>query len=151
MLNRTKPTGFRQGGFTLIELMIVVVIVGILAAIALPNYQSNVRKGKRSEAMAALEELAQAMEKHYSMTYRYTDAASGGANTGAPDSNVYPHTSTPLETSEVAYNLRITAANANSYTLQAQPVGDQTKDPCGTLQVTHTGAKSSTGSGNGCW
>ena len=63
MINQTRR---RQGGFTLIEVMIVVAIVAILAAIAYPSYLESVRKSKRAEARAQLMEAAQYMQRFYS-------------------------------------------------------------------------------------
>ncbi|MFI3186333.1 MAG: prepilin-type N-terminal cleavage/methylation domain-containing protein, partial [Methylococcaceae bacterium] len=54
-----------QAGFTLIELMVTVAIVGILAAIAYPSYQDSVRKSRRADASGALLGLANAMERHF--------------------------------------------------------------------------------------
>ncbi len=62
----------RQRGFTLIELMVVVAIAAIIAAIATPNYLKSVRKSRRAEAKAALQELAQQQEAYYARNGRYT-------------------------------------------------------------------------------
>ncbi len=142
----------RVVGFTLIELMMVVAIIGILSVIAVPAYRENMRKSYRAEGMAALQELAQAMERHYATNFTYLSAAAGGANTGAPAATVYGFATTPKEGSEfVAYNLLITAASINSYTVQAQPTGTQASDKCGTLQITHVGVKTATGTASLCW
>lgn len=66
-------------GFTLIELMIVVAIVGILAAIAYPSYQNQVRQTRRSDAQIALNEIANMQEKFYSQCSQYATALSTGA------------------------------------------------------------------------
>jgi type IV pilus assembly protein PilE len=65
----------RQSGFTLIEIMIAVVIVGILAAIALPSFQDSVRKSRRSEAFAALSALQQAQERWRGSHVKYASLA----------------------------------------------------------------------------
>ena len=126
-----------ERGFTLVELMIVVAIVGLLAAIAYPAYQTQVQKTKRADARAGLTELAQFMERYYTSNGRYVDG--GGA---AP---ALPFTQTPKDEDIKAYNLSLTAANATSYVLQAVPIGVQAGDSCGTLTLTNTGQKGATG------
>jgi len=131
----------KQKGFTLIEVMIVVSIVAILAAIAIPSYQSSVTKGRRTDAMAALQGLAQAMERHYMTTGAYTGAAD------ADDAPTIFSATSPLDSSNVYYNLTISAATTNTYTLQATPVNAQAGD--GNITLTETGAR--TWGSNGCW
>lgn len=76
-MNATLNPSPRQVGFTLIELMITVAIVGILAAIALPAYQDSVRKGKRAEGRTALLDYLQQQERFLSQTGTYSAMAAG--------------------------------------------------------------------------
>lgn len=77
----------RSRGFTLIELMIVVAVVGILGAIAYPSYTSSVLKGKRAQARTALAELMQQQERYMTQNNTYlafTSAQDGTTNVTAP-------------------------------------------------------------------
>ena len=132
----------RDAGFTLIELMIVVAIIGIIAAIAYPSYSDNVRKTRRAVAQADLMELAQWMERQYSADFSYLEG------TNQP---VLPFTESP-RTGTAFYNLNFTGAvTQNAYTVQAVPTGDQQNDDCGTQSMTQTGAKTASGTGTNCW
>lgn len=71
----------RRNGFTLIELMIVVVIISILMAIAVPSYREYVERSERSQAMAELEAAAQAMERYRMVRFTYGNATAGTALT----------------------------------------------------------------------
>jgi len=125
----------KQLGFTLIELMIVVVIITILASVAWPSYQGHVKSTRRADAQGALMGLAQAMEKHFTQNGSYKAAADGG-DTGAP--GIFA-TEAPLDGGTKFYNLRITAADDTSYTLQAQPKNGQAGD--GNIQLKSSGEK----------
>lgn len=131
----------RDAGFTLIELMIVVAIIGIIAAIAYPSYSDNVRKTRRAVAQADLMELAQWMERQYSADFSYLEGTS---------QPVLPFTESP-RTGTAFYNLSTGTVTQNAYTVQAVPTGDQQNDDCGTLSMTQTGAKTASGTGTNCW
>ncbi|HID46585.1 MAG TPA: type IV pilin protein [Chromatiaceae bacterium] len=117
-------------GFTLIELMIVVAVVGILAAIGYPSYVDSVRKARRSDGTAALMNAAQRMEVFYAKNATYTSTLA--------DANI------PATSEEGYFNISIPAANAGSYTLRATAVGDQANDDIKGFQLTSTGAKTHT-------
>jgi len=128
----------KNQGFTLIELMIVVAIVGILAAVAFPAYQEHVRKAHRAEAQGVLLEAAQFMERWFTTNNRYDTAALPAALSTSPKGGG--------ET--IRYNIRITAAAQNTFTLTAAPVQ---ADTCGNLTVTQTGQRGSDGPLAQCW
>lgn len=143
----------KQLGFNLVELMVVVAIVGIIAAIGYPSYLDNVRAGKRAECSGALMGLGNAMERFFTVNSTYQGAADGGAANGAPA--IYT-TRCPADGSAQSYALTIQAPNPSTYLLLATPVGDQANDECGTLTLSNTGVKNVTGADAGvtwqdCW
>ncbi len=123
-----------QRGFTLIELMIVVAVVGILAAIAIPSYQDSVRKSRRAQAKADLVEYAQMAERWFTVNNSYA------AFTLPPD----------RETPQ--YDIQVNAA-ATTFTLTATPEDGQAEDRCGTLTINQAGRKTHSTSvpAQDCW
>ncbi|CAA0109372.1 Type II secretion system protein G [Zhongshania aliphaticivorans] len=122
----------RSQGFSLLELMITVAIIGIVASIAYPSYQESVAKSRRSEAANALFTAAQALERYYSSNGRYTTTV-GGSTLPA----VFP-TSVPAN-GAAYYTIASTAAAANTYTLKATRAGVMAGDGCGDFTYDETG------------
>ena len=127
-----KNKHLRQVGFTLIELMIVVAIIGILAAVAYPSYQQYVLRTHRADAQADLLELAQWLERRYSTMNRYSQV--DGIITGQ-----LPFNQTP-RTGAARYNLTgVVAANGQAFTLTATPTAVQAADACGAMSINQLG------------
>lgn len=137
--NRTsRSMRTKVAGFTLIEVMIVVAIVAILAALAVPMYQNQVIRTHRTDAMGALLGLGQAMERYFAQNNTYESAAAGGADTGAPA--IFP-TQSPIDGGVARYNLTISAANATSYTLRATPIAGGAQAGDGFVELTSLGQR----------
>lgn len=130
-------------GFTLVELMIVVAVVAILAAIGYPSYQSHVRKTYRSDAKNILLEAAARQEEYFLDNRTYTtDLANLGYTTNSDGT---------VDTEHGAYKLSVSAAGATSYSLLATAQGDQANDDCGNLTLNNLGVKGVSGAGTSCW
>lgn len=137
-------------GFTLIEMMIVVVIIAVLAAIAYPSYQNQVQKTRRAEAKTALSTVAQALERCYTRFSGYDNAAC--ATAGDYDAGGFTYSGESPSATNSWY--QITAAIDNqSYTLTATPIRAQTSDTkCGWFSLTHTGQRDTEfGTNEECW
>lgn len=130
----------RPAGFSLIELMIAVVIVGILASVALPSYNEHVRKGRRAAAQSYLMDLAQRQQQYFLDNRSYASSASAlGYSSTPPDVSPY-------------YTVAINVAGGPppTYSITATATGSQTSDSCGNLTINSAGTKSASG-GSNCW
>lgn len=137
-----------QNGFTLLEILIVVAIIGILSSIALPAYQNSVLRAGRAEAKTELLQVASDQERYFS------------------NFNTYVNDALPLNAPVVAdrnrttqngfYSISVAAcgggAITNCFIATATAQNDQTADSCTTLTITDTGVRGATGdTANECW
>lgn len=122
----------RARGFTLIELMAVVVIIAILAAIAIPSYTQYIQRANRNEAQQTLLEAAAFLQRCFTQNNAYSCALPG------------PFTQSPAAPAAAKYNIAISAgggAGSTTYTLTATRTGSMAGDECGDLTLTHTGVR----------
>jgi type IV pilus assembly protein PilE len=116
----------RQRGFTLIELMIVVAIIGILASIVYPSYTDYLRSSRRADAQSDMLKIQLGMEKWRANNNTYSSTL---ANAGFTDANPY-------------YSYEIADTSASAYTIKAAAGGDQANDTgCTSLTLNQSSAK----------
>ena len=137
-----KSMAEKHSGFSLIELMIVVVIIGILGSIAVPSYNAYIENGRRAEGKAFALDIASRQERHFTQYSRYassltaTDAS--GLNMGSASSE------------NGTYSAVASVANGNTtYLMTLTPT--ITDSTCGALTLTNTGARGAGGSVSDCW
>ncbi len=128
-----------QAGFTLIELIVVVTIVGILASIAIPSYTEYVRRNNRASAQALLSQLASRQQQYLLNQRQYGTLAQLG---GVVQEGGAQHYTITVATAQPANA-------APTFTLTATPTGGQAADRCGTLTLNQAGEK--TAASTGCW
>jgi type IV pilus assembly protein PilE len=128
----------KSTGFTLIELLIAVAVIVILAAIAIPIYNTFTQKSARSDAMAVLMDLRLEQEKYRLKNPNYA-VTLGSVNIDSTSPNN-------------KYDIDITAAGVASFTATATPTGSQVSDSCGTFAINQSGPDT-TGSyaNDSCW
>ena len=127
----------KSAGWTLLELMIVLTILGVLTSLAYSSYVDQVRKARRADAASTLLEGAQVLERCFTRYNAYNDS-------NCPN---------PAGTSgDGHYTISVTR-DANTYTLTAAPAtgSDETKDACGSYTLDHLGNKTPTPSKLKCW
>lgn len=130
-IDTARTARSRMRGFSLIELVITIAIIGILTTIAVGSYRESVAKARRGDAVSALLAGAQALERYYSTNGRYTTSA-GGTTLAAVWQSTQYYTITSVAD----------AAGDNTFTLRATRTGAMTNDACGNFDITHTGVLS---------
>lgn len=140
------PRCGKQGGFTLIEILIVIAIIAILASIGYPAYQDSVRKARRNVLKVALMDAAQIFERCFTIASNYNSGTCANPTEGTIESNVDDFYTLDLAVATTTYSMTATVAS----------IGGQDKDAnCATMALTHTGAKTSIDSSNNpstnCW
>jgi type IV pilus assembly protein PilE len=141
---RPAGRGHHQAGFTLIEIMIVVLIIGVLMAIAYPNYQNHIIKTRRAAVAGCLVEQSHFMERYYTTNLTYVGAALPNGGCKQDLTNFY------------TVSIVTAATTARTYTVQAVPKNQQASrdTKCGTLTLNQLGTKTESGSASGyseCW
>jgi len=128
-----------NNGFSLIELMIVVAIIGILSAIAIPSYKEYMTESRRSDAKVGLSKIADKQERYYLQNNTYTTDLAAIATNATSDGGFYI--------------FDVVSANVSGFEVTATAIGDQASDTdCKTLSLTSTGLKSATGDDpTSCW
>jgi type IV pilus assembly protein PilE len=135
-----------EQGFTVTELLISIAIIGILASVALPSWQENLRKSRRSDARITLENLAAAQEIYYFHHHSYAESFS--------DIRVVDDSVLSLPSEHGLYAITL-SGDAFSWTLSATPVAQQAEDlECAVFSLTYLGdhtSLDSAGDASSCW
>ena len=157
MTKFTKLKARLEGGFTLVELMTVVVVIAILTAVAVPSYNNQVRKSRPTEAKSMLMDLSAREERYLATNGTYTSSAPALGLTTYPQttSSGYYSIAAPTITAATAGSATA-AATPGTFSFTATAASTQVQDKeCNTFTLTNAGVQTSKNSGGGattdCW
>jgi len=155
-MNKCDRDGFNTGkqtGFTLMELMIVVAIVGIISAVAYPAYTQFIVKSKRTAGSSMLLQIADSQQQFFMDNKQF---ATKFSSLGYASDDMMINDEGQIVSasdSKRTYKIALSGAAATAYTVEAVPqLGQASKDShCGTITLTSAGVKGQSGSGDNCW
>jgi type IV pilus assembly protein PilE len=135
-------TNERKKGFTLIEMMIILVIVAILVSLAVPSFRDTIRKSRRSDGINAITDIHLAQERWRANSTTYATLVQlGKAN--------------PMPSPDGHYNIAVTSNTATAYSITATAQGDQANDSCGNFTLAFNAGTitktTSSGVADQCW
>ncbi|WP_339722976.1 type IV pilin protein [uncultured Paraglaciecola sp.] len=139
-----------QQGFSLIELMISVAIIGIIASIAYPSYQGFIVSTNRGAAQADLMSLAAALERHKAASFTYKGAAESAADTGKP-AIFHKHSPSAELYANRKYDLYISESSGSAYLIEAKPVSGTSQAADGNVAFYSDGRRAWDANNNGAY
>ena len=148
---RNKGARWRHG-FSFIELMAVLVLMSILTALAVPSYQSSVKRTKRAEAWTVMMKGMQQQERYYSIHGSYADFSAekpqgfSWHSGSTPESSAYEISAGPCEGQDLKECVILSAMPGTARVRQGYA-----DTACGTLRLDSAGRRSASGGGKGCW
>ncbi|HUG99967.1 MAG TPA: type IV pilin protein [Gammaproteobacteria bacterium] len=152
-MNRIRvPEGARQQGFTLIELMIVVVVVAILAALAFPQYRDYVLRSNRAVAKSALTQIADRQEQFYVANKSYATTLTALGYVADPLFVDRGGQRSGTDGGAAIYQVTVARPDVASFTVTANVRNAQAQDTkCTSFTLNQAGQRTATGSGTDCW